>query len=122
MPLKNQKKKLLKGKSLEINKETVTILRTVEDEEAFYFYEALGKPTGESAKSLSDFLAKIKSAKLESLMFHLQREDFQNWVKKTLGDPKLARKLNGIKPSYDDNLRIKIHATVENRIEELRKA
>jgi len=124
MPLKNQKKKKLlqKGKSLEIDKEAIRIMRTVKDEEAFYFYEALGKPTGESARSLPDYLGKIKSVKLESLLFHLERKDFQNWIKKTLGDPKLARKLDRIKPSYNDNLRTKIHAAVENRIKELRGA
>jgi hypothetical protein len=124
MPLKIQKKKkkLQKSKSLEANEEAVRILRTVRDEEAFYFYEALGKPTGENARSLSDYLGKIKSVKLESLLFHLQRKDFQNWINKTLGDSKLARKLDGIKPSYDDDLRTKIHAVVENRIKELRGA
>jgi len=125
MPLKNQQKKkklLQKGKSLEINKEAIRIMRTVRDEEAFYFYEALGKPIGESARSLSDYLGKIKSVKLESLLFHFQRKDFQNWIKKTLGDSKLARKLDGIKPSSDDELRTKIHIAVENRIKELRGA
>ncbi len=123
MPLKIQKKKKLqKGRNLEVNEEAVRILRTVRDEEAFYFYEALGKPTGESARSLSEYLEKIKSVKLESLLFHLQRKDFQNWIKKTLGDSKLARKMDGIRPAYDDDLRTKIHAVVENRIKELRGA
>jgi hypothetical protein len=123
MPLKNQKKKKLqKSRDLEVNEEAVRILRTVRDEEAFYFYEALGKPIGESARSLSDCLGKIKSVKLESLRFHLQRKDFQNWINKTLGDSKLARKLDGIKPSYNNDLRTKIHALVENRIKELKGA
>jgi hypothetical protein len=123
MPLKNQKKKKLqKSRDLEVNEEAVRILRTVRDEEAFYFYEALGKPIGESARSLSDYLGKIKSVKLESLRFHLQRKDFQNWINKTLGDSKLARKLDGIKPSYNNDLRTKIHALVENRIKELKGA
>ena len=123
MPPKIRKKrKIQKSRGLEVNAEAIKILRTVKDEEAFYFYEAIGKPTGESARSLSDFLEKIKSVKLESLLFHLQRKDFQNWIKKTLGDSKLALKMDGIPPSYDDDLRTKIHATVENRIKELRDA
>jgi hypothetical protein len=123
MPPKIQKKKnLQKGRSPEVNEEAIKILRTVKDEEAFYFYEALGKPTGESAKSLSDFLGKTKSVKLESLLFHLQRKDLQNWIKKTLGDSKLAKKIDEIQPSCNENLRTKIHATVENRIEELQEA
>jgi len=123
MPPKIRKKrKTKKSKGLEVNAEAIRILRTVKDEEAFYFYETIGKPTGESARSLSDFLEKIKSVKLESLLFHLQRRDFQTWIRKILGDSKLARKIGRIPPSYDDDLRIKIHATVENRIKELRDA
>ena len=120
MPLKNQKKKKLqKGRSLEVNEEAVRILRTVRDEEAFYFYEALGKPTGECARSLSDFLAKMKSVKLESLVFHLQRKDFQNWIKKTLGDSKLANRIGRISLSQNEKIRTKIQLAVESRIKEL---
>jgi hypothetical protein len=64
----------------------------------------------------------MKSVKLESLLFHLQRKDFQTWIEKILGDSKLARKMDRIPPSHDDDLRTKIHATVENRIKELRGA
>jgi hypothetical protein len=123
MPPKTRKKrKTQKSRGLEVNAEAIRILRILRDEEAFYFYEAIGKPTGENARSLSDFLEKIKSVKLESLLFHLQRKDFQTWIKKILGDSKLARKMNRIPPSHDDDFRTKIHATVENRIKELRGA
>ena len=123
MPPKTRKKrKTQKSRGLEVNAEAIRILRILRDEEAFYFYEAIGKPTGENARSLSDFLEKIKSVKLESLLFHLQRKDFQTWIKKILGDSKLARKMDRIPPSHDDDLRTKIHATVENRIKELRGA
>ena len=119
-PKIQKKRKTQKSRGLEVNAEAIRILRILRDEEAFYFYEAIGKPTGESARSLSDFLEKMKSVKLESLLFHLQRKDFQTWIEKTLGDSKLARKMDGIPPSHDDELRTKIHATVENRIKELR--
>jgi len=123
MPPKNQKKrKTRKSRGLEVSADATRILRTVRDEEAFYFYEDIGKPTGESARSLSDFLEKIKSVKLESLLFHLQRKDFQTWIKKILDDSKLAKKMDKIPPSHDENLRTKIHATEENRIKELRDA
>lgn len=120
MSPKIEKRKTKKSRGLEINTEAIRILRTVKDKEAFYFYEAIGKPTGESARSLSDFLEKIKSVKLESLLFHLQRKDFQNWINKILGDPKLTRKIQGTPLSCNEELRTKIHTTVENRIKELR--
>jgi hypothetical protein len=115
-----KKRKPQKSSGPEVKADTIKILRTVGNEEAFYFYEDIGKPTGGSARSLPDFLEKIKTVKLESLVFHLQRKDFQNWIRKTLGDSKLARIMDRIPPSHDDELRAKIHVTVENRIKELR--
>jgi len=111
-----------KKRGIEINTGAVRVLRALREEEAFYFHVAVGKPTGENAKSLSDFSEKIKSIELESLAFHLQRKDFQNWIKKTLGDPKLARRIGKIRPSHDDNLRRKMCTAIENRIKELREA
>jgi len=111
-----------KKRSIEVDMGAVRILRALREEDAFYFHIAVGKPTGENAKSLSDFFEKIKSIELESLAFHLQRKDFQNWIKKTLGDSKLARKIGKIRPSHDDNLRRKMCTTIGNRIKELREA
>jgi len=102
-----------------VDAEAVSMLRTVNDQEAFYFYEAIGKPTGEVARNLRDLLDKVKSAKTESLTFHLHRNDFQNWVKKILGDAKLAEKLGGIHVSDGDEIRASICNAVENRIKEL---
>ena len=99
--------------------EVVRALRTVKDQEAFYFYEAVGKPTGELAVNLSDFLDKVKAVKSESLMFHLQRGDFQNWVENTLGDSKLGKQLSKIPRSDDNNARTNVCKAVEDRIDEL---
>jgi hypothetical protein len=114
-----KKRKTQKRQRLEVSEGAVKILRALNDKEAFYFYEDIGKPTGQSARSLPDFLEKIKSVKLESLVFHLQRKDFQNWFKETLGDSKLARSIEEILPSHDDDLRKKICSTVKNRMKEL---
>ncbi len=117
-----KKIKTPKSKSSEIIVEAERILRTVRENEAFYFYEAIGKPTGENARNLFDFLEKIKSTKLESLIFHHQRKDFKNWIEKTLGDSDLARKIERIAPSRDDKFRTRIQTAVENRLKELRGA
>jgi hypothetical protein len=120
-PQIRKKRKPEKSDGLEVNTENVKILRTVENEEAFYFYEAIGKPTRESARSLSDFLEKVKSVKLESLAFHLQRKDFQNWINKILGDSKLANRIGRIPLSQEEKIRTKIQEAVESRIKELRE-
>ena len=123
MPSRNRKKSKGRNKqNLGVRIEAVQVLRTVGDHEAFYFYEAVGKPTGEVARNLSDFVDRVKSVKSESLMFHLQRKDFQNWVEKILGDSKLAEELARISPSNGDDIRAKINETVENRVRELKES
>jgi hypothetical protein len=120
MPSRNKKKP--QGRNTQnpwVHAEAAKALRTVGDHEAFYFYEAVGKPTGEVARNLSDFLERVNSVKSESLMFHLQRRDFQNWVEKILGDSKLAEELGRISPSNSADIRAMIHETVENRVREL---
>jgi hypothetical protein len=109
----------IKGKEVAI--EAARALRTLNDREAFHFYEDVGRPIGMSARNLNDFLQKTESVKVGSLVFHLQRKDFQNWIKDTLGDTELATKLGRIRVPNDDDLRAKIHSTVENRIKELQK-
>ena len=114
-----------KGRSkqnVEADAEAAKILRTVKDQEAFYFYESVGKPTGENARNLIDFLDKAKSIKTESLTFHLQRHDFQNWVQKILGDSKLATELGKASSSNKEDIRTSICRTIENRIKELRES
>ncbi|MBX5328945.1 MAG: DUF5752 family protein [Candidatus Bathyarchaeota archaeon] len=115
-----KKKKTPKNRKSKINVDPSRILRTVSENEAFYFYEDIGKPTGENARNLIDFLEKIKSAKLETILFHHQRKDFKNWIEKTLGDSELAKKIERITPSYDDKLRTQIQAIIEGRLKELK--
>jgi len=120
--MSTKKKKTPKNRKSKIRIDASRVLRTVSENEAFYFYEGIGKPTGENARNLADFLEKIKSVKLETLIFHHQRKDFKNWIEKTLGDSDLARKIERIAPSCDDRLRTRIQVAVENRLKELKGA
>lgn len=95
--------------------------KTVSDQEAFYFYEDIGKPTGLNARNIHDFLEKVKTVKTESLLFHLQRRDFQNWVEKILGDTRLAREIGRINTSNGDDVKMIMTETIQNRIKELRE-
>jgi len=108
-----------KRQNVESDTQSEKVLRTVVDQEAFYFYEAVGKPIGENAKNLNDFLEKVQTVKAESLTFHLQRKDFQNWVEKILGDAKLAREIGRIPDTNSDDLRMLISEIVQTRIKEL---
>ncbi|MDH5447793.1 MAG: DUF5752 family protein [Candidatus Bathyarchaeota archaeon] len=95
------------------------ILRAVPNEKAFYFYEEIGKPTGQVATSLLDFCKKINTTPSSCLVFHLKRKDFERWIKKTIRDPELAKKIGNINPN-DFNLKTKLYATVNMHIKELK--
>jgi predicted lactoylglutathione lyase len=111
-----------KRQNAESNPQSAKALRTVGDQEAFHFYEAIGKPTGQNAKNLKDFLEKVKTVKAESLAFHLQRKDFQNWAEKILGDAKLARELGRISATNSDDVRMLVSEIVQSRIKELKQS
>jgi hypothetical protein len=113
----NKKKRI--RQDVRVEDKAIRTLRTLNDEEAFYFYENINKPTGQSARSLNEFLEKVKSVKLESLVFHLERNDFKNWIKNTLEDPKLAQKIEMLPIEHKDQLRTKICAAVKAHLKEL---
>ena len=104
---------------LEVNAEARRILRTVNTSESFHFYEAIGKPTGQHTSNLKEFLETVRNVKAESLRFHLERKDFQNWIEKTLGDTTLARRITRIGTKDVGTMRTEIQSTLEKRIKEL---
>ena len=99
------------------------ILRSVPPQNAFYFYRAIGVPTGAAARSLPDFLGIVNTIDLTSLQFHLGRGDFENWVK-MLGDNTLAKQLAGLKEKKlrGEDLRLQLANVVKVRIESLQKS
>jgi len=110
-----------------LNKDTVTkILRTVSESEGFHFYSAIGKPTGESAVSLADFVEKLASVKVQSVNFHYPRKDFEKWIRGVFGDAELAVRLSRIGRIHvgiqGEALRSEITRTVKVRLNELKAA
>ncbi len=91
-------------------------------EKAFYFATNVGQHTGKFASSLADFSEKLKTINVESVTFHFSRQDFQKWIKETLGDHELANQINGIKVLKGESLRREIIQLVETRITELKNA
>jgi hypothetical protein len=114
-----QNKKNGRSQGIMVDSKAIRTMRALSDEEAFHFYETMGKPTGQSAKSLHEFLDKIKSVKLESLVFHLERNDFRNWIENAIGDQELAKKIEMIPARHDETLRMKMQTAVRNRLKEL---
>ncbi|RLI39182.1 hypothetical protein DRO69_14585, partial [Candidatus Bathyarchaeota archaeon] len=73
------------------------VLRTLPPNEAFYFFEDIDKYTGKSASSLAEFCDMTKTIDKKSIVFHFKRRDFERWIKETLRDPKLAKRISSIK-------------------------
>lgn len=120
MPKKTDSKRKARGtKKTDAEEKPTQRLAALEAKDAFHFYEAVDKPTGEIASGLSDLAEKLKTTKLESLLFHFHRGDFSSWIKNALGDAKLAEEIENIRISHGNRLRTSTGKALENRIREL---
>jgi len=98
------------------------ILRTVPPDQSFLFFEDIGKYTGRLAANLDDFCENMKTIDIASVTFHFERGDYERWIRETLHDAELARKLKRIKKSRSgEQLRNKILRSVRKRLNELQK-
>ncbi len=98
------------------------ILRTVPPDKFFLFFEDIGKYTGRLAANLADFCEDIKTIDMKSVTFHFGRGDYERWVRETLHDADLARRLKRIKKSVSgEQLRKEILQVVRKRMDELQK-
>jgi hypothetical protein len=82
------------GKS---NNETKDPLRVVPHAQGFHFYTAIGDYCGVSAHSLEEFADALQYVCSAAIVFHFEREDFQNWVREVIGDAELAQRIDNIK-------------------------
>lgn len=101
---------------------TANILRSVPPQNAFYFYRAIGAPTGAAARNLPDFLGMLNTIDVSSIQFHVGRGDFENWIK-MLGDESLAKQLSELRDKglRGEQLRIRIVDLVKSRLDQLQK-
>jgi hypothetical protein len=115
--------KIVMTKKLTIEKrKNLNLLNTVPFENGFHFFTELGKYTGITASSTVEFAEKLRIVPIQSVTFHFQRQDFQKWLKNTVGDEELAKRIDQIKAgSQDENLRKELLKTVQNRIAELQR-
>jgi hypothetical protein len=91
------------------NKEAAKIMRTVDPERAFHFYEK-GKYLT-SAHSLVEFAKKLKVVSDECIREHHQRGDFERWISEVIGDKELS-----IAVRNADSLRDELVRLVEERV------
>lgn len=97
------------------------ILGTVPHDKGFHFFTDLGHSTGESATSLEMFAQKLDEISEDSVKFHFQRKDFQNWIQTTVGDGVLAERISNVNGQLPvEDLRSELVKTLKTRISELR--
>ncbi len=99
----------------------VKILSNVPHSKGFYFYFDFDHYTGESATNLTTFAEKLETITADSIKFHFQRNDYQNWIKTTVGDDVLAGRINQINRQLPvEDLRKELVKTVQTRIDHLK--
>jgi len=97
------------------------MLRPVPAEKSFVFCYDFTRPTGQTASSLSEFYSTLKVIDLGSIKFHMERGDFERWIRQVIGDDKLANtlaKISGKKLTSKTFVK-KILNAVKRRIKEL---
>ena len=98
-------------------------LRSFPYEKGFHFYTELGKYSGMTATNIDEFARKLQVVPAESVNFHLQRDDFQIWLKNPIGDEELALRIERFKRRSrlsGENLRRELLVIVQRRLAELR--
>lgn len=89
----------------------------VPEDMEFRFYVGIGQPADFAAKSLKDFYEVIKQVAVDSVEFHLYREDFENWVRSAFKEAAFASELADMKKAQlkGENLRKEIIKAIEAR-------
>jgi hypothetical protein len=97
------------------------MLRRLPSWRAFWFYQEMDEPLGQAAMSLSEFTQLISTIEEKSLEFHMQRKDFESWIREGVGDKELADRIAnlGRQALPCDQLRSKLCSIVEERYHEL---
>jgi hypothetical protein len=100
------------------------ILARVPEGKGFNFYLSVDLPTGKYAGGLQDFCERLSEVEPRSVTFHLEREDFQKWLKEIVRDEELATTLSGFKGRGlgAEELQSKLHDAVKLRCDELSAA
>jgi alpha-amylase len=91
----------------------------------FTFCYEFARSSGLTVHSLNEFISALKSVDVSSIQFHVERRDFERWLRHVVGDDKLAdniAKINVSKKKLEgEALRKKVLATTERRIKNLKK-
>ncbi|UCG45269.1 MAG: glycoside hydrolase family 57 protein [Candidatus Bathyarchaeota archaeon] len=99
------------------------ILRQLPSERGFNFFQESARPSPKTACSLVEFSSAIKLVAPKSIRFHIERGDFERWVRETIGDEELAAKIATLpyRGLRSNRLRRRLLEIVEKRVTQLQK-
>jgi len=89
------------------------------DSAAFYFFTDVGQYTGLYVTSLMDFYIKLPNLDTKSIDFHMNRGDFQNWIRDVGGFTSLVRDLDQLmkRALYGESLRVRLTALLQRALQ-----
>ncbi|MGB9728481.1 MAG: DUF5752 family protein [Thermoprotei archaeon] len=100
-----------------------SILRKVDDEKAFYFYNDINAYTGIKANSLEEFAGVLPTLSVNVIDFHLKRGDFEKWVRDVLGDETLSKNISKVREKgfVGDDAKRELVKVISRRLKDLQK-
>jgi hypothetical protein len=96
------------------------MLRKVPSQEAFYFSRGIGDYTGQAATTLTEFAEMLRTVDSKAIEFHMERKDFERWIRNVFGDEELAQTVSRIAGSHEKNRRKELVMVTTKRLDELR--
>jgi hypothetical protein len=101
------------------------ILRRLPAGMGFTFSYEFARSSGLTVHSLSEFISALKTVDLSSIRFHMERGDFERWLRHVVGDDKLADQIAKINVSKKklagEALRKKVLVVTERRLKQLKE-
>jgi hypothetical protein len=97
------------------------ILRKVPNQEGFFFSREIGDYTGQVATSLDDFAVLLRTADSKSIDFHMERRDFERWIRNVFGDEELAQRISRRMAFQGENRRNELVMVTTQRLEDLKR-
>ena len=88
----------------------------------FTVFDDFARPTKLTVHSLSEFCSALKTKDAKSIRFHVERGDFERWLRQVVGDDKLADKIASISEKLSgEKLRKRVLNAVKRRIHKLQE-
>lgn len=97
------------------------ILRTVPYQEGFRFSRGFSDYTGQVATSLEEFVDMLRNVDVKSVDFHMERQDFENWVRIIFGDEELVQIIHRRSIFGGENLRKELIDAITAHLDQLKK-